>query len=125
MDDEGPLLPEIWRTLLNPVKSWVVFAHGTCVILMDPAPGDLAAQAVDLLREYGPVVPGTPAGDFDVIHLEDAPGWAVACHHPDILTYVAPDEVAVPDDLRVGLAGRAKRDADGRELTVVHVEDRR
>ena len=43
-----------------------------------------------------------------------------------MLTYVAPEEVSEPDnDLAIGLTGRAKRDLDARELTVVHVEDRR
>jgi len=44
---------------------------------------------------------------------------------PDVLTYVAPEEVAEPTNLMVGLIGRAKRDCDGQELEVVHVEDRR
>ncbi|MEU4324553.1 hypothetical protein [Nonomuraea dietziae] len=114
----------IWRQLLHPGRSWVLFANGTCVILMEPD-GDLAGQARDLLREFGPVHAGTPAGDFTTIGLDDAPGWAVTCHHPDILTYVADDELETDDDLTVGLFGRGKRDQDGHELVVVHVEDKR
>jgi hypothetical protein len=103
----------------------VLFAHGTCVVLVDPA-DDLAGQAVGILREYGPVRAGSPAGDFGTIDLDAAPGWAVTCHHPDVLSYVAPEDVSPPaSDLVVGLTGRAKRDRDGRELTVVHVEDKR
>jgi hypothetical protein len=113
-----------WRQLLHPGRSWVLFANGTCVILMEPD-GDLAGQARDLLREFGPVQAGTPAGDFTTIDLDDAPGWAVTCHHPDILTYVADDELEADDDLTVGLFGRGKRDQDGHELVVVHVEDKR
>ncbi|GAA2655500.1 MULTISPECIES: hypothetical protein [Nonomuraea] len=113
-----------WRQLLHPGRSWVLFANGTCVILMEPD-GDLAGQARDLLREFGPVQAGTPAGDFTTIGLDDAPGWAVTCHHPDILTYVADDELEADDDLTVGLFGRGKRDQDGHELVVVHVEDKR
>ncbi|MEU4515776.1 hypothetical protein AB0G05_40315 [Nonomuraea wenchangensis] len=115
---------EIWRRLLDPAKSWVLFAHGTCVILMEPA-DDLIQQATTLLREYGPVHPGTPAGDFNVIDLDDASGWAVTGHHPDILTYVDPSELDNHDDLAVGILGRAKRDRDGHELTVLHLEDKR
>ncbi|PPK65677.1 hypothetical protein V5P93_005145 [Actinokineospora auranticolor] len=115
----------VWRRIiLGEGKSWVLFEHGTCVILVD-SEGDLAGQAVDILREYGPVRPGTPSGDFNTITLTAAPGWAVTGHHPDVLTYVAPDEVTTPDDLTAGLTGRGKRDRDGRELTVVHVEDKR
>ncbi|MEU7893486.1 hypothetical protein AB0B45_11540 [Nonomuraea sp. NPDC049152] len=113
-----------WRQLLHPAKSWVLFANGTCVILMEPA-GDLAEQAKELLSEYGPARAGTPAGDFTTIDLDDAPGWAVTGHHPDILTYVAEDELDARDDLTVGLFGRGKRDQDGHELTIVHVEDKR
>lgn len=115
---------ETWRRLLDPAKSWVLFAQGTCVILMEPA-DDLAQQATSLLREYGPVRAGTPAGDFNTIDLDDAPGWAVTGHHPDILTYVDPSELESHDDLTVGLFGRSKRDQDGHDLTVIHVEDKR
>ncbi|MEO3873451.1 hypothetical protein ABGB18_31965 [Nonomuraea sp. B12E4] len=115
---------ETWRRLLDPAKSWVLFEQGTCVILMEPA-GELAQQATTLLREYGPVVGGTPAGDFDIIDLDDAPGWAVTGHHPDILTYVDPSEVDNEEDFVVGLYGRGKRDQDGHDLTVIHVEDKR
>ncbi|MET9338496.1 hypothetical protein [Nonomuraea sp. NPDC003804] len=114
----------IWRRLLHPATSWVLFANGTCVILTEPA-DDLAEQATELLREYGPVRPGTPAGDFITVDLDDAPGWAVTGHHPDILTYVAEDELEARDDLTVGLFGRGKRGQDGHELAIAHIEDRR
>lgn len=119
-------LVQVWRdVILGDEKSWVLFEHGTCVILMEPE-DDLSAQAVALLREYGPVHGGTPAGDFGTIDLDAAPGWAVYGHHGDILTYVAPDEVEeAADDLVVGLFGRSKRDQDARELSVLHVEDKR
>ncbi|QFG27312.1 hypothetical protein F7P10_26335 [Actinomadura sp. WMMB 499] len=118
-------LVEVWRGVVRgDRKSWVLFEHGTCVILMEPA-DDLAAQATELLREFGPVHAGGPAGDFGSIDLDAAPGWAVYGHHNDVLTYVAPEELDEPSDLAVGLLGRSKRDRDGRELTVVHVEDKR
>jgi hypothetical protein len=118
---------EAWRRIIvGEGMSWVVFTHGTCVVLPDPGPDvDLASQAVDVLREYAPVRAGSPAGDFGTVTLDPGPGWVVHGHHPDVLTYVAADEVARADDLVVGLHGRAKRDRDGRELEVVHVEDRR
>lgn len=114
------------RTIRGESKSWVVFAHGTCVVLPDPGPDvDLAAQAIDILREYGPVHAGSPAGDFGTITLDPGPGWVVYGHHNDVLTYVGPDEISDTSDLAVGLYGRGKRDQDGRELEVVHVEDKR
>ena len=121
MSDSDHLV-ETWRRIITgDGKSWVAFEHGTCVVLAAPG-DDLPARAVEILREYGPVHTGTPAADFGTIHLEDAPGWVVTGHHPDVLTYVAPGEVTQPDNLVVGLAGRAKRDRDGHELKVVHVE---
>jgi hypothetical protein len=123
-----PELVETWRRIIiGDHKSWVLFANGTCVILMEPAE-DLSAQATAILRESGPVVGGTPAGDFGTITLDPGPGWVVYGHHNDVLTYVAPDELSgdgEPSDLNIGLHGRAKRDQDGQELRVVHVEDRR
>src|SRR5262245_11999046 len=116
-----------WRDIINsPDKSWVLFENGTCVVLTDPA-GDLAAQAVELLREHGPVQPGSSFGDFGTITLDDGRGWVVTCHHNDILTYVAPDEVGTgsANDRAVGLLGRSKRGQDAEELRVVHVEDHR
>jgi hypothetical protein len=124
---QGAALVEAWRGIIHgPEKSWVLFAHGTCVILMAPQ-GHLAAQATELLRERGPVHPGSSFGDFGTITLEGGAGWVVTCHHDDILTYVGPDEVSPEqaNDLAVGLLGRAKRGQDAEELRVLHVEDRR
>jgi hypothetical protein len=118
-------LVDAWRRIIvGQHKSWVLFAHGTVVVLVGST-DDLAGKAIGTLREYGPVHPGSPAGDFSCINLTAAPGWVVTSHHPDVLTYVAPDEVSEISDLVVGLTGRAKRDRDGRELAVVHVEDKR
>ncbi|WP_327038568.1 hypothetical protein [Micromonospora maris] len=116
-----------WRRIIEgDGKSWVVFAHGTCVVLPEPEPGvDLAAQAVDILRECGPVHAGTPAADFGTVTLDPDPGWVVYGRHDDVLTYVGPDEISDSSDLAIGLYGRRKRDRDGHELDVVHVEDKR
>jgi hypothetical protein len=135
MDTEE--LVSTWRQILCPPdpdpnlvgdeKSWVLFHHGTCVVLPKPDPvEDLGEQAVSLLAEYGPVHIGSSAGDFSVIELEDVPGWCVTCHHDDVLTYVEPADVTQgAGELEIGLCGRSKRHMDGTELTVAHVEDRR
>ncbi|HEY1068589.1 MAG TPA: hypothetical protein VGE52_20865 [Pirellulales bacterium] len=123
---DGAQLIEAWRAAINgPDKSWVLFENGTCVILMEPE-ADLAAQAVALLREYGPVHGGSSFGDFGAIALADGRGWVVTCQHNDILTFVGPDE-ADPDspDVMVGLLGRSKRGQDAEDLRVLHVEDKR
>ncbi|KAL4861956.1 hypothetical protein BDV12DRAFT_56841 [Aspergillus spectabilis] len=123
--------PAIWRSILTAgkTKSWVLFYHGTCVILMNPTADDLANQAIEILKEWGPVHVGSPAGDFNVIDLEggDGPtGYIVTGHHNDVLNYVPPGAVKEGAlDMVAGLIGRGNRDRDARELTVVHVEDNR
>jgi hypothetical protein len=131
---------DTWRRILSEIaisdeKSWVLFSHDTCVVLPEPPPGaelggdlggDLGEQAVSLLAEHGPVHIGTPSGDFNVVRLDRAPGWCVTCHHPAVLTHVAPTDVtAGAGDLEVGLCGRSKRHMDGTELKITHIEDRR
>lgn len=119
------ILVDTWRQLLvNPGVSWVLFEHGTCVVLPDPE-GDLAQRATDLLREFGPVHVGSPSGDFRTTTVQNAEGWVVGGHHPDVLNYVAPGEVSDPVGPHVGLCGRSKRHRDGTELRIIHVEDRR
>lgn len=109
-----------------PGSPWVLFEHGTAVrIDDDPPPDDLAAAATALLAEWGPVQAGTPAGDFDVFPAGGTGPWLVTSHHPGVVTYVAADDVDNPVDVMVGLLGRAKRDQDAAECTVVHVEHAR
>lgn len=114
-----------WRRLLSGSgKSWVLFEHGTCVVLEEPV-GPLADRGTEILREFGPVSVSGPAGDFRVLELKNGEGWLVTGHHPDVVTYVALDECEDPSHLAVGIHGRSKRDRDGREPHVVHVEDAR
>ncbi len=118
-------LRDIWQRLLaDPHKSWVLFEHGTCVVLTAPE-GELAEQATGILREFGPVHAGSSAGDFGVIDPEDVEGWVVTGQHNDVLTYVGPDEPGDQSQIAVGLCGHSKRHRDGTELNVVHVEDGR
>ena len=45
-------LVDIWRRIIvGEHKSWVVFAHGICVVVIEPA-GDLAEQTTAILAEY-------------------------------------------------------------------------
>lgn len=123
---EGSDLIAAWRATINgPGKSWVLFENGTCVILMVPET-DLASQATALLGKWGPVGVGSSFGDFSTIELDDGRGWVVACHHPDILTFVGMDEIGVPTpEVAIGLLGRLKRGQDAEQLRVLHIEDRR
>ncbi|MFF5718795.1 hypothetical protein [Streptomyces buecherae] len=119
------ILVDAWQRLLaDPHTSWVLFEHGTCVVLTAPD-GDLAEQATDLLRRFGPVRPGSSAGDFGTIEPDAVEGWIVTGHHNDVLTYVGPAEAQDQSQVAIGLLGRAKRHRDGTELRVVHVADAR
>lgn len=122
MDD----LVTIYRKIIKgSQKSWVLFENGTCVILMKPE-SDLKQQAIELLRQWGPVRIASPAGDITVQHLSEYPGYMVYGHHPDIIVYVSPTD-AGPNahDAEIGLLGRSRRDKDGHSLQVIHVEDKR
>ncbi|MGV9249532.1 hypothetical protein [Streptomyces sp. NPDC003710] len=119
------ILVNVWQRLLAaPRKSWVLFEHGTCVVLTAPD-GELAEQATEILKKFGPVHAGSSAGDFGVIDLKDVEGWVVTGHHNDVLTYVGPDEPHDQSEIAVGLLGRSKRHRDGTELNILHVEDKR
>ncbi|HEX3269905.1 MAG TPA: hypothetical protein VHR15_04590 [Ktedonobacterales bacterium] len=114
---------ERWKQLLaHQSYPWAVFAHGTCVVLTEPE-SDLARQATDLIQQW-PVHAGGNLGDFGVLPLTDAPGWVVTCAHPDILTYLAPEEVEEgASEIVLGLQGRAKRDQDAHEMRIIFVKD--
>lgn len=133
MSDESEInrMIAIWREILvKEEKSWVVFEHGTCLILLEPE-DDLKAQAIEIMKLWGSVVPGTSAGDFSVDVWEDLPGWVVYYHHPDMANYVSPEEFGeesedqVRNDMIIGLIGRNKRNDDAQSLKIVHVEDKR
>lgn len=119
---------EIWRKIIQNTperqgKPWVVFRHGTCVILMQGASSkeDATTKATQIISEYGPVYAGTPAGDFNITENSAADGIIVTGWHTDVLNYVGKDE-AGNNMLVNALAGRNKRDQDGRNPEVVHVE---
>lgn len=125
--------PESWSDLLiervqamtaGLEVSWVLFNRGT-LILLPKAVGDLQQIAIDYLRENGPVVPGTPLGDFSVCRIKKCPGWVVTSHDPNLNVYVAPEENAGDDDLRIGMYGRSKRELDANDPCVLHIEDTR
>src|SRR5262249_37512259 len=113
------------RIIIDEYESWVLFKYGTCVILKEPE-GDPAEKATSILKEWGPVQAGCSAGDFWLMRHPEYGGWVVFCHHPDILSYVSPDELTElePPHARIGLLGRSKRDRDAREPEIIHVEYR-
>lgn len=118
---------QILRTIFTGEKqSWVLFSHGTFVVLTDPQ-SDVSAEAVALLRRHGSVTVGSEQGDFGAQQLVRFPGWIVTCHRPEIATYVGSGELGGKPEtaLSVGLFGRHKRGLDAAALEVIHVEDKR
>ena len=119
------MLIERVRLAVNPeFPNWVLFSNGTYVIVEDDtATSDPRAYALEQMREFGPVGAGSPAGDFSVTWLNRTEGWSVGGHGYGMYTYVHPSELRSwwPSELKIGLCGRRKRDADARECRIVYV----
>lgn len=112
------------QVVIDPHMSWVLFKNGTCVMLLKPDK-DIRSQAIRTLKEHGPVVAGTPSGDFEVTKIPEINGWVVTGDYPGIMTYISLDEAGKRNtDVEIGLIGRTKREIDANTLEVVHVEDK-
>jgi hypothetical protein len=115
------------RKAINPkYQHWVLFSNGTYVIIEDSTVQDAAGFATKIIKQYGPVYPGSPAGDFGVIHLTRTNGWAVSGQYDAMYTYVDTSEllnagIQHPADVDVGLLGRRKRDKDGKECRIIYI----
>lgn len=128
MKVDSQKIVETWRAIVKsePPKAWVVFENGTCVILTDGisrGKDEAAKAATEIVSVFGPLCAGTPAGDFDVVKCTDAEGWIVTGHHEDMLNFVYSAEVDNSNDrLEIGLLGRSRRNDDGKNPKVIHVE---
>ncbi|MDP3941386.1 MAG: hypothetical protein Q8Q49_03700 [bacterium] len=112
------------KVVTNPSMRWVLFKNGTCVMPLSPQK-DVREQAIKILKEHGPVVAGTPSGDFEVTKIPEINGWVVTGDYPGIMTYISAEEAGKKnDDFEIGMIGRTKREADAKGLEVVHVEDK-
>lgn len=112
------------KLAINPqFQDWVLFKNGTYIIF-DHADTikDIHAEAIEQMKEFGPVLAGGPAGDFNTITLKHTEGWIVAGHGYGMYTYVNPIEIEnkVPNDLEIGLFGRSKRDLDGKQPQIIY-----
>ena len=128
MKIEGNQLKDTWRNIIEKLtpkadKSWVVFKHGTCVILNESTSSaeETESEAIEIMAEWGPVHPGSSAGDFNIFKSPCEDGWIITGHYPDMYTFVGLDE-GEGNEMMTGLLGRGRRDEDGRDPQVVHVE---
>lgn len=124
IDNSEMTLLEHVRLAINPkFQDWVLFENGTYIIF-DNADTivDINAEAIMLMKEYGPVHSGSPAGDFSVTHLNQTEGWIVSGHCYGMYTYVSPMELEAkaPNDAEIGIFGRSKREKDGKNPVVIH-----
>ncbi len=113
------------------LMAWVVFENGTAFFSAptdelgsDATQDELVAAARIAMAELGPVIAGTPAGDFNPVCLDAwFPGeyvYFVTYDHPAIATVVIAEK---PDDLAAGLTGRARREADLSGLDAREIRD--
>lgn len=113
------------KLAINPkFQDWVLFENGTYIIFDDISTvEDIKEEAIKLMKEFGPVHAGGPAGDFNIIHLNQTEGWLVSGHGYGMYTYVHPSELdsESPNDLEIGLYGRSKRDSDGQNPEIIHI----
>jgi len=71
----------------------VLFSNGTYIIIEDLTIKDEAAFAQTIMKEYGPVHVGSPAGDLVATHLNKTEVWVVSGHYSAMYTYVDPEEL--------------------------------
>ncbi|HZI53126.1 MAG TPA: hypothetical protein VFD56_05475 [Chitinophagaceae bacterium] len=126
---EKELINHITLAINANLKDWVVFANGTYIILDDSLKEDPSNNALKIIKEFGPVYRGSPAGDLSITKLDKTDGWSVGGHYNGLYTYVHPDELVRAgmvecSDLDVGLYARAKRDKDSRDLKIIYVNNR-
>lgn len=113
------------KLAINPkFQDWVLFKNGTYIIFDDITKvKNINDEATVLMKEYGPVFAGGPAGDFNTIHLTKTEGWIVAGHGYGMYTYVSPSEIQSQsaNDMEIVLFGRSKRDLDGKKPEIIYV----
>lgn len=125
LENKSKSLLDNVKLAINPkFKDWVLFENGIYIIFDQTNSAEkIEVRAIELIKEFGPVSPGGPAGDFNVITLNKTYGWVVSGHGYGIYTYVHPNELNTdsPNDITIGLFGRSKRDKDGNNPVIIHV----
>jgi hypothetical protein len=120
--NKDALLAHVKQAINPKFTNWVLFSNGTYIILEDTVQNKQQV-ALNLMKEYGPVYTGSPAGDFSIISLNQTEGWIVTSHYYGMYTYVHPSEInsEKPSDIDIGLFGRSKREKDAMELEIIHI----
>ena len=69
-ETQGQRYIDMWKKLLEGfagMSGFAVFSHGSAVILKRPHATEESAkeEALEVMKQYGPVFPGSEAGDFN------------------------------------------------------------
>lgn len=109
----------VYKKIIEPkLKDWVIFEQGTCVIIYKTQ-GDLKNEAIEILKKYGLVTPGSSSADFQVLKINS--GWIVYGDQSGILNYVTEGEGRGKEDYEIGMIGRNKKEQDSKELNIIYV----
>ncbi|WP_289660976.1 hypothetical protein [Flavobacterium panacagri] len=122
--EENKLLNHVKLSINEKFQDWVLFKNGTYIIFENANTiPDLESEAIKLMKEFGPVYTGSPAGDFDFTDLKKTEGWIVSGHGYGMYTYVNRNEIKsdLIDIQEIGLFGRSKRNLDGQNPVVIHI----
>lgn len=115
-------LIEIWQNIVGRNTGWVLFENGTCVVCREPR-SNVRMHAIKTLKEWGPVVPGTPLGDFNFELYENPSGIFVKYYNPDIFSFLMEDEFERESPLGGALLARYRRGQDSETLRIVHIQE--
>lgn len=119
MPQNSEELIAVYKKVIEPkLKNWAVFENGTCVIIYNHKNG-LKAEATEVLKKYGQIIPGTPSADFTILKIDS--GWIVAGDQAGILNYVSEEEGRGKEDPEIGLIGRNKKEQDTKELGIIYL----
>jgi len=121
---ETELLHHVKLSINPKFQDWILFKNGTYIIFENANEiYDLESEALKLIKEFGPVYTGEHSEDFDVTDLKNIEGWIVSGHGYGMYTYVSPKEIKspTPNITAIGLYGRSKKDLDGRNPLIIHI----
>lgn len=119
---ETDLIKHVTLSINPKFQDWVLFQNGTYIIFENAdAIDNLKEETIRLIEKFGPVSIGNSSEDFDVTSLNKTEGWIVSCHGYGIYTYVSPQEIKSKNVNQIGLFGRNKRDLDGKNPIVIHI----
>ncbi|CDW53030.1 hypothetical protein TTRE_0000129301 [Trichuris trichiura] len=125
-------LIDVYRKLIKPCYSWVLFANGTAVVLNEDKCDLSIEMATDYarkkLKKCAKAKPGTPMNDITAQHIPWLDGWLVNYKSRRVTTFIPVDGISLKngedknDPMTFGLLGRILRAKDAEELDIIHLQ---